>query len=166
MSDQSDRFKLPLLAAGQAQKEITHNEALTLADMLLQTVVVSVAPASVPSAPTAGQCWIVGNSPTGAWAGQAGAIAGWSAGGWRFIAPVEGMAVWSLADSLVVRRSGGVWVTGTVTATSLKIGGNQVVGARAGGITSVSGGSVIDIETRAAVNAILLILRSHGLIAP
>ena len=35
MSDASDRFALPLLHAGQAQKEITHNEALQLIDMLL-----------------------------------------------------------------------------------------------------------------------------------
>ena len=166
MTDLSDRFKLPLLAAGQAQKEITHNEALTLADMLLHCVVVSVAPAIVPSAPVPGQCWIVGNSPSGAWAGQAGAIAGWSAGGWRFAASVEGMAVWSLADSLVVRRSGALWVAGSLTATSLKIGGNQVVGARAASIASVTGGSVIDGEARAAVNAILVTLRAHGLIAP
>ena len=166
MSDQSDRFKLPLLAAGQAQKEITHNEALTLADMLFHSVVVSVAPTSVPPAPMPGECWIVGTSPTGAWAGQAGAIAGWSAGGWRFVLPIDGMAVWSLADSIIVRRSGGVWVVGELTATSLKIGGNQVVGARAGSIASVSGGSVIDDEARVTINAILVILRSHGLITP
>jgi Protein of unknown function (DUF2793) len=166
MPDTSDRFKLPLLAAGQAQKEITHNEALMLADMLLHSVVVAVAPGSVPSAPLPGQCWIVGNSPSGAWAGQSGAIAGWSAGGWRFVAPIDGMAMWSLADSLVVRRNGGVWVAGMVTATSLKIGGNQVVGARAASIANVSGGSVIDVEARAVINSILVTLRSHGLIAP
>lgn len=166
MPDTSDRFKLPLLAAGQAQKEITHNEALTLADMLLHSVVVSVAPATIPSTPLPGQCWIVGNSPTGAWAGQSGAIAGWSTGGWRFVAPIDGMAVWNLAESLVVRRIGGTWVAGTVTATSLKIGGNQVVGARGASIANVSGGSVIDVEARAAINSVLITLRSHGLIAP
>jgi Protein of unknown function (DUF2793) len=165
MNDLSDRFKLPLLAAGQAQKEVTHNEALTIADMLLHSVIVSIAPPTVPSAPMPGQCWIVGNSPTGAWAGQAGAIAGWSAGGWRFIEPVEGMALWSLADSVEVRRNGGAWSLGLLTATSLKIGVNQVVGARGISIPNASGGGMIDSEARSAVNAILASLRTHGLIS-
>ena len=32
MTDATPRFALPLLAAGQAQKELFHNEALTLPD--------------------------------------------------------------------------------------------------------------------------------------
>ena len=33
------RFGLPLLAPGQAAKELTHNEALSLLDLLVQPVV-------------------------------------------------------------------------------------------------------------------------------
>ena len=54
MTLQTDRLSLPLLAVAQAQKEATHNEALVLIDALVQPVVVSVAPASVPLASTAG----------------------------------------------------------------------------------------------------------------
>ena len=75
MSETSDRLKFPLLASGQAQKEATHNEALALADMLMQPVVQSVAPASVPASPQPGQCWIIGTGATGAWAGHDGALA-------------------------------------------------------------------------------------------
>ena len=38
----TDRFALPLLAAAQAQKEVTHNEALARVDALLHAVVVAV----------------------------------------------------------------------------------------------------------------------------
>ena len=75
MTDVTPRLGFPLLASGQAQKEITHNEALTQADMLVQAVVQAVAPPAIPVAPQPGQCWIVGASPTGDWAGKAGQVA-------------------------------------------------------------------------------------------
>lgn len=36
------RLKLPFLVPGQAQKELFHNEALQIIDMLVQPVVASV----------------------------------------------------------------------------------------------------------------------------
>jgi hypothetical protein len=78
MTDSTARFALPLLHAGQAQKEITHNEALLALDILLHPEVEAVGENQPPPAPGAGQCWIVGDAPTGAWAGQADRIAAWS----------------------------------------------------------------------------------------
>jgi hypothetical protein len=46
----------------------------------------------------------------------------------------------------------------------LLIGGQQVIGARAAAILGPSGGSVVDAEARASVDAILDALREHGLI--
>jgi hypothetical protein len=161
----SDRLKLPFLAAAQAQKEMTHNEALALLDIAVQPVVQAVAPAGVPTAPVAGQCWIVGASPTGDWSGQAGALAAWTAGGWRFVAPFEGMTAWSIVDGLVVRRAGSAWVVGEVTAAKLSVGGQQVVGPRRPAISAPSGGTVVDIQARASIAAMLLSLTAHGLIS-
>src|SRR3989344_3642622 len=78
------RFALPLLAMAQAQKEVTHNEALTLLDALVQPVVEDGPQAVPPSAPVAGQGWIVGAAASGAWVGEEGALALWTSGGWRF----------------------------------------------------------------------------------
>ncbi len=160
---QSDRLKLPLLAAAQAQKEVTHNEALTLADIAVQAVVQSVAPPTIPTAPLAGQCWIVGASPGGAWAGQAGAIAAWTSGGWRFVAPFQGMTVWSIADGVMVRRTASAWTVGALTAATLTVGGQQVVGSRQPRVSGPSGGTTVDIQARAAIAAILAGLETHGL---
>jgi Protein of unknown function (DUF2793) len=166
MTDTSDRLKLPLLATGQAQKEATHNEALTLADMLMQPVVQSIAPASVPAAPQLGQCWIVGTAATGAWAGHDGALACWSAGGWRFADPFEGMSVWNLASNSVAKRGASSWSSGIINAAQYRINDVQVVTSRQNAIDGPTGGTVIDAESRIAVAAILTTLRTHGLIAP
>ena len=144
----TDRFALPLLAAAQAQKEVTHNEALARVDALLHAVVVAVGGA-LPASPTPGQSWIVGTGAGGAWAGQDGALATWTAGGWRFIAPVTGMAVWSLADQGLARRTPTGWS----------------IGSRRAALVDPSGGSVRDEEARTAIAAILATLRTHGLIA-
>jgi Protein of unknown function (DUF2793) len=166
MTEVTDRLALPLLVAGQAQKEVWHNEALIQLDLLVQGVVVAVAPSSIPTSPGIGQCWIVGPGPSGVWAGKANHIAGWTSGGWRFAAPLEGMAVWSLADGVSVRRSASAWIKGELTATSVKIAGNQVVGGRQAAIAAPTGGTVIDSEARLALSTLLAAVRAHGLIAP
>lgn len=165
MTSSSDRLALPLLAPGQAQKEMTHNEALARLDMLVQPVVVAVAPAAVPADPRPGECWIVGSGASGAWAGQDDAVAVWTAGGWRFAAAFEGMKVWSLADGVtVVRRSDG-WQLGAVDARTVRIDGLSVLSARQPPIATPAGGTIVDTESRTAITAILEALRQHGLIA-
>jgi hypothetical protein len=165
MTLKTDRLSLPLLAVAQAQKEMTHNEALALIDALIQPVVTSVAPASVPLAPTAGQGWIVGIAATGPWAGRDNALAVWTAGGWRFASAFVGMTVWSLADSMMFRRTATAWVAGALTGLTLTLDGNQVVGARGAPIALPSGGATVDAEARVTLAAILDRLRVHGLIA-
>jgi Protein of unknown function (DUF2793) len=165
MTDVTARFALPLLMQGQAQKEVTHNEALSLTDLLMAPVIQSVAPPTIPASPQAGQGWIVGAAPAGAWSGQAGKLAFWTAGGWRFVAAPEGVTVWSIADSLPVQRTASGWATGALRAASLSVSGVQVVGARLAAVPNPAGGSVIDVEARAALTAILSRLRDHGLIA-
>ena len=166
MSDDiTPRLALPLLQPGQAQKETTHNEALVLLDLAVQASVLAVGTNVPPVAPAAGQAWIVGAAPTGGWLGQPGTIAGWTSGGWRFLVPREGMAVWSVADGQVARFGDGVWALGVIAGSRVAIGGHDVVGARRAAVPEPIGGSIVDIEARAAIAAILGGLRGHGLIA-
>jgi hypothetical protein len=163
--DSSARLALPLLAAGQAQKEMTVNEALVRLDIAVQASVAAGGVDAPPAAPTAGQSWIVGTAPTGDWGGHAGAIAGWTGDGWRFVAPVEGMSAWVQAEGVCWRYADGAWAAGVVTGDRVVIDGVQVVGAQATAIAAPDGGAVVDAEARSAVSAMLTALRAHGLIA-
>ncbi|WP_425231089.1 DUF2793 domain-containing protein [Sphingomonas sp.] len=162
---ETGRWALPLLDAGQAQKEVTHNEALAILDLLQGASAVAVGTNTPPATPAIGQCWVLGGAPVGGWAGHAGALAAWTSGGWRFAGPREGQAVWSLADTCPAVHSGGQWRVGRIAATELFIGGQQVVGARRPAVTAPAGGSVADAEARSAIGAILAALTAHGLIA-
>lgn len=161
---QTPRLAIPFLSAGQAQKEVSHNEALQLLDALVAPAVEAAPQASPPASPGIGHCYLVGGSPTGAWSGQAGKLAQYSAGGWRFIAPVEGMSVYERSSGQPATYRQGAWDIGQLRGASLIVGGQQVVGGRGAAIAGPSGGSTIDAEARAAVGLILGAMRAHGLI--
>jgi len=165
MTDTTPRFALPLLAAGQAQKEQAHNEALVALEVLAQPVVRTLGDNAPPAAPAPGESWIVGAAPGGGWAGQAGALATWTEGGWRFLPAVDGMAVWVLAQGVAARRIEGAWRVGTVAAQRVTVGGVQVVGARQPGVAAPAGGATVDAQARAAIGQILAALAAHGLVA-
>lgn len=144
MSETTGRLALPLMAPGQAQKELTHNEALALIDLAIQPVIEAIGVNDPPPAPTIGQCWIVGPAPTGLWAGRTKALAGWTAGGWRFQAALEGMTVRRSGDGVLVRYDGAAWRVPPV-------------------VTPASGGGVIDVEARNLLQSLIEILRDAGL---
>jgi len=164
MTETSARFALPLILPGQAQKEAFHNEALTVLDAALHAAVEAAPLAAPPDDPEPGRSWLVGDDATGAWAGRDGSLASWTAGGWRFVSPVPGMLVWNIDLGCWLHWSGTGWSDGSLPATALVIGGEQVVGPRLPDVPSPSGGTTIDAEARAAVDALIATLKSHGLI--
>ena len=87
-----------------------------------------------------------------AWAGQNDAIAAFTAGGWRIIAPVDGLCVLIKSTGETLRYANGGW--------------SILLGAPEPAISNVFGGTTVDAESRAAISAILGALRAHGLIAP
>jgi uncharacterized protein DUF2793 len=163
MSQSSARFALPFLLPGQAQKELFHNEALARVDAVLHAVVEAGSATVPPASPEPGQSWIVAPAAAGEWSGKASMIACWTVGGWRFVAPVEGMLAWNRAAGLWMRWTGIGWSEGTLPASALLIGGQQVVGPRLPGVPSPSGGTTIDTEARVAIAALIATLKSHGL---
>lgn len=165
MTTMTGRHALPLLAAGQAQKELFHNEALAAIDALLHPAVEAVGIDVPPAAPAIGQSWIVGPGPSGDWAGRAHALACWTDGGWRFSGPTPGMRVTMRANDFVAAWDGASWRQGEIKGAKLVVGESQVVGARQPEIADPAGGTTVDSEARAAVAAVLGALRAHGLIA-
>lgn len=112
MSDNaSARLGLPYLAAGQLQKHVTLNEALTRLDALTQTAVVSCSTTTQPAGPEDGALYIL---PTGAsgtdWSGHpAGALMRAEMGGWLPIDAPDGLLVVVLDSHQVLVRRAGEW---------------------------------------------------------
>lgn len=91
-------LNLPYMLAAQAQKHVTHNEALRMLDAIVQLSVLDRDLTAPPGSPADGDRYIVAASPTGAWAGQAAKIAAYQDGAWAFYAPKEGWFAW-IAES-------------------------------------------------------------------
>ncbi|HZG08817.1 MAG TPA: DUF2793 domain-containing protein [Allosphingosinicella sp.] len=163
MNEATPRFDLPFILPGQAQKEMFHNEALTRIDALLHAAVEGSRPAP-PEAPADGECWIVESPAAGAWADREQMLAMWTGSGWRFVAPSEAMSVWNKASNMPWRWTSGGWAAAEVRASRLIVDGSQVVAKRQPGVPSPSGGTTIDAEARAAVDLLIVALRTHGLI--
>ncbi|WP_249695451.1 DUF2793 domain-containing protein [Stappia sp. WLB 29] len=94
MSETTLNLKLPMLAAAQAQKHVTHNDALAVLDALIHLSVSSKSEVNPPVAPNDGSRHIVPEGGTGAWAGNGGCVACWHSGDWRFHAPRTGWLAW------------------------------------------------------------------------
>jgi hypothetical protein len=88
------RLSLPLLAAGQAQKHVTHNDALVRLDALIHLVVDSRTQAAPPLSPTELSAYIVPTDGTGVFAGRADQVALFEDGGWTFLTPRTGWQAW------------------------------------------------------------------------
>lgn len=105
----TDRHKLPLLMPAQAQKHVTHNEALTVIDGVMHPAFASTGDAAPPADPELGSIHLVGDAATGAWFGQEGNLAIATAAGWLFAAPVEGMTALVAPTGRLTVYSGGEW---------------------------------------------------------
>jgi hypothetical protein len=92
-------------------------------------------------------------------------LAGYSAGGWRFVAPVDGMRLTERTSGLEIAFRNGAWSSGMIRASEIAVGGVKVLGARTSAIADPTGGTTIDMQARSAVAQILGALRTHGLIA-
>lgn len=163
-SETTPALRLPLLHAAQAQKEITHNEALAMLDIIVAGVVQSGPVNTPPVGPAMGAAWIIGAAPTGLWAGHAKELALYTQGGWRFADVPEG-ATLHLADGSAARRGGEDWILGEVITDHVKINGDIVLRGRQAAIPNPVTGEVVDSQARAAIESILGALRTHGLIA-
>lgn len=113
MSDDfSARLDLPYLAAGQMQKHVTLNWALTRLDALLQTAVVSRTTAIQPADASDGDLYILPAEAEGAaWAGRAtGTLMRFEGGGWAAVTTPDGMIACVLDEGAVVVRADGAWI--------------------------------------------------------
>jgi hypothetical protein len=107
--DASPNLNLPFIMAAQAQKHVTHNEALRALDAIVQLAVSDKDLATPPGSPDDGACYIVATSPTGAWSGQADKVAAFQDGAWAFYTPREGWLAWVADEATLYVWSGSAW---------------------------------------------------------
>lgn len=113
-------LSLPLLAAAQAQKHVTHNDALLKLDAVVQLAVLDRDLVVPPGEPADGDRYIVAAGATEAWSGHDGEVAAWQGGGWVFLAPRPGWLAWVLDEAAAVHWSGGDWVELASTISALQ----------------------------------------------
>ncbi|UWQ48135.1 DUF2793 domain-containing protein [Leisingera aquaemixtae] len=110
MTQSSPILALPYLMPSQAQKHVTHNEALQLLDALVQLSVQGFDAATPPASPAPGESHALGAAPQAAWAGHAGEIAVWQGEGWLFLPPRPGWRAWGLAEAELRVWDGSAWI--------------------------------------------------------
>lgn len=162
----STRLGLPFLSAGQAQKELTHNEALLLLDSAVQACC-AAGPTNVPpQSPEAGLAYICGDTPTGEWEGRPLSVACHTENGWRFIDPFDGLELFDRASERHWCFSSGTWSIGLVKASEIHVNGIKVLGDQRPSISDADGGTTVDAVARNTLAQVLSALRAHGIIAP
>jgi len=100
---------LPYIVPSQAQKHVTHNEALRKLDVLVQLSVISRGRTTPPPEPAEGERHILGSSVSGEWEGRGGQIAVWQGGTWAFLQPTAGWRTWVEEEQSLLLFHDGQW---------------------------------------------------------
>ena len=147
MTDRTASFSLPYILASQAQKHLTHNEALMALDAIVQLSVRSDGLGEPPSEPTEGERYLVPANATGAFAGRGGMLAVFGDGTFRFYSPSAGWRCWVEERGVLLVFDGENWIGGGVDGAAL-------AAALSGGTISKLGiGTSADDYNRMALKA-------------
>lgn len=159
MSTNSVNLNLSYLAAAQAQKHVTVNEALRIIDAAMFLTVIDRNLTTPPSTPTEGDRYIIPSGASGAWTIKTNQIAVWVDSAWLFLTPHSGWRAWVEDEGCEVRFNGTAWGVLVSTAhgasTALKILEEEVTVSGANTNTSIQipdRAVVIGVSTRTTVS--------------
>lgn len=147
---------LPYMEAAQAQKHVTHNEALAQLDACVQLSVLARGGEAPPASPARGARYIVAPFGLDAFAGHAGEIAYRDEAGWRFVKPQSGWIAWVEAEDAPFLFHAGAWKRFDVKCLSPNVMrlaglGAVVTLAAARAIVAADDGKVLNVNAGAAV---------------
>jgi len=108
--DTTPNLSLPYIMAAQAQKHVTHNEAIRALDALVQISVLDRDLSTPPGAPEEGGRYIVATGASGAWSGHDGHVAAWQDGTWMLYAPAAGWLAWVADEQQLAAFDGTDWI--------------------------------------------------------
>lgn len=109
--ERTANLDLPYIMPSQAQKHVTHNEAIRALDAIVQLGVIDRDRVSPPSASAEGDRHIVAVGATGKWLGRDLKIAAWQDGAWMFYTPAPGWIAWIAAEDRLVAWAGDRWIS-------------------------------------------------------
>jgi hypothetical protein len=118
--ESTDNLSLPYIMPSQAQKHITHNEALRMLDALVQLSVLDRDLAAPPSSPANGDRYIVAAGATGAWTGFEGRIVAWQDGTWIAFEPRPGWTAWVTDERALAWWDGSAWLRASDSISALQ----------------------------------------------
>jgi hypothetical protein len=150
MSDITTHLGLPYLLAAQAQKHVTHNEALRLLDGMVQLSVLDRTRTAPPASPADGDRHLVAAEATGLWEGWDQNIAFRADGAWLRLVPRPGWLVWVASEGQFRVWTGSAWDPVVVLPSDITAG------------TLALGGATADSTTRLAVNAAAILMNHAG----
>lgn len=126
MSQTSPILGLPYIQPSQAQKHVTHNEALRILDAITQLTVLEPPRATPPAAPENGARYLIANGAIGAWAGQDQAVTLFTDGAWLFFAAQTGWRADVAASGATYRFDGSAWSPLSLVTGLSELGVNTV----------------------------------------
>lgn len=109
MSQTSHRFNLPYIMPSQAQKHVTHNEAIRVLDTLIHASVKSRTLTAPPQDPAGGDMYLVPEAAEGGFAGHTHALAAYIDEAWMFYPPHQGLIVNIEDEGLCIIWRGAGW---------------------------------------------------------
>lgn len=112
-------LRLPCIEGSQAQKHVTHNEALRILDTLVQLAVKDRDLTAPPEIRYEGDRYIVNAEATGAWAGCEDTIMAWQDGAWQISVPRVGWLAYVSDEGALLAWDGIAWVDAIAALTSL-----------------------------------------------
>ncbi len=107
--DETQNLQLPYIMGSQAQKHITHNEAIRNLDAIVQLAVMDRDLSAPPGSPGEGERYIVAAGASGDWAGREGHVAAWQDGAWMFYLPRAGWRCWVEDEGSLLVYDGALW---------------------------------------------------------
>lgn len=149
-------LNLPYISAAQAQKHVTHNEALRALDAIVQLSVLDRDISTPPSSPNEGDRYIVATGASGDWTGQEHNIAAFQDGAWAFYSPNTGWLAWVVDETLLVGWEGASWVV-----SSGGSGGSSAnLNPATGGLVGIN--ATADTTNRLSVNSPATLFNHEG----
>lgn len=106
---QTDNLSLPFIMPSQAQKHVTHNEALLALDAVVQLHVISRTETAPPAVSTDGNRYLVPVGATGDFDGKDNRIAAFQDGVYQFYFPQTGWVAYVSSEDIYIYFDGTQW---------------------------------------------------------